>query len=207
MSNSWNDAVTSGTGRVACRVLPGVQRHCPGDSPSSRFRATGRLLLSAHLLLVGWLTLRPLSVPWVAAANLRPFATIRVELAHGLWTAVLHLGPSLLLLAPLGVLLPVATGRLTGSWLGSFAHTVFTGGVVSLGIEVLQTNVPGRTLDVDSLLLNTAGVALAHLLLAPPLKSWRCGRRRDRGVRPAAVLRQEASPGASATMHKVGIAP
>jgi glycopeptide antibiotics resistance protein len=184
-----------------------VQRHCPGDSPSFRFRATGLALLGVHLLLVGWLTLRPLSVPWVAAANLEPFATIRSELAHGPWAAAQHLGPSLLLLAPLGVLLPMATGRLTGSWLGSFTHTVFTGGVISLGIEVLQTDVPGRTLDVDALLLNTAGVALAHLLLAPLLKARLCGRRRDRGARPAAVLREEVPPEVAPTMHKVGIAP
>ena len=36
------------------------------------------------------------------------------------------------------------------------------GALLSLGIELLQTGVPGQVVDVDSLLLNTVGVALAH---------------------------------------------
>ncbi|MER5971821.1 VanZ family protein [Streptomyces sp. NPDC002055] len=152
--------------------------------------------------MVGWFTLRPLTVPWVAATNLRPLATIRAQLAQGPWDAAHFLGPWLLLLAPLGVLLPVVTGRLDGSLVGSLAHTVFTGAMVSLGIELLQTDVPGRTLDVDSLLLNTAGVAITHLLLVPPLRAW--ARRQksavpENGAAPAVPRpREEAAPAESA---------
>jgi hypothetical protein len=182
-----------------------VQRHGSGDRAFLRLRATGLLLLVAHLLIVGWLTLRPLSVPWVAAANLRPLATVRAELALGTWHAAHSLGPSLLLLAPLGVLLPVVTGRLTGSWLASLAHTVFTAGVVSLAIELLQTDVPGRTLDVDSLLLNTAGVGVTYLLLTPPLRAWL--RRRERDAQLSALRREDGAQGPTRTIPRVGIAP
>ncbi|MGP4002187.1 VanZ family protein [Streptomyces sp. 8N706] len=182
-----------------------MQRHGPGERATFPLRATGLVLLVAHLLTVGWLTLRPLSLPWVAAANLRPLATIRTELARGPWEAAQSLGPWLLLLAPLGVLLPVVTGRLGGSLLGAFAHTVFTGAMVSLGIELLQTDVPGRTLDVDSLVLNTTGVGVAYLLLTPPLRAWI--RRKDDGVPSAHPSREEASQGATPTIHRVGIAP
>lgn len=72
-------------------------------------RVTGLLLLVAHLSIVAWLTLRPRTVPWVSATNLEPLATIRAALAHGpSWEAVQHLGGSVLLLAPLGVLLPLS---------------------------------------------------------------------------------------------------
>ncbi|MFI1967061.1 VanZ family protein [Streptomyces pathocidini] len=213
-----------------------MQRHRPNDRPTARSRATGLVLLAAYLLFVGWLTLRPRYVPWVPAANLHPFATVRAELAEGPWHALLQLGPSLLLLAPLGVLLPMVTGRLWGGLLGSLAHTVSSGAMVSLAIELLQTDVPGRTLDVDVLLLNTAGVAAAHLLLTPLLaarldacragQGAGCGTSRGSGrgtgggdgrgqggpgrgpgQRRAAVRRDEGSQGPTPTIPRVGIAP
>lgn len=63
-----------------------------------------------HLLLVGWLTLRPLDVPWMTAANLQPFAGIKADLTLGPAAAIRRIGGELLLLAPLGVLLPMAGG-------------------------------------------------------------------------------------------------
>ncbi|MEE4423594.1 VanZ family protein [Streptomyces bugieae] len=131
-------------------------------------RVTGLLLLVAHLLVVGWLTLRPRTVPWVPAANLEPLATIRAELAHGAsWEAVQHLGGSVLLLAPLGVLLPLSAGRLNVSPLVSFTRTVFAGAMIALAIELLQSGIPGRVPDVDSVLLSTLGVAVVHLAVVP----------------------------------------
>ncbi|OKI09841.1 hypothetical protein A6A06_04190 [Streptomyces sp. CB02923] len=137
----------------------------------------------AHLLIVGWLTLRPRTVPWVPAANFRPLTTIRAELAHGPWEAVQGLGGGVLLLAPLGILLPMAAGRLNVSPLGSLTRTVFTAAMISLAIELLQAGVPGRVPDVDMVLLNTTGVVLAHLLVVPGLRS-RLRRREDTPVRP-----------------------
>ncbi|MCC5035184.1 VanZ family protein [Streptomyces sp. WAC 00631] len=149
-----------------------MQRHGCGARAAFRFRATGLVLLFAHLLYVAWTALRPPALPWVTAAHLQPLATVRAELALGLWPAVQHLGGALLLLAPLGVLLPWAAGRLEVPLLSSLTRTVFTGVMVSLGLALLQTNLSGRTLDVDSLVLHTLGIALAHLALVPALRGW-----------------------------------
>jgi glycopeptide antibiotics resistance protein len=189
-----------------------VQRQGPAGSAAIHFRAAGVILLLAHLLLVAWLTLRPLDVVWVTAANLKPFAGIKADLALGSVQAARRIGEGLLLLAPLGILLPMAGGRLTVSPLASLARTIAAGALLSLGIELLQTGVPGRVLDVDSLLLNTAGVALAHLLVVPAGRA-RLRRRHERAAagssrqRRGALLRDEAPQGATPTIPRVGIAP
>ncbi|MFE0425845.1 VanZ family protein [Streptomyces sp. NPDC058953] len=179
-------------------------------------RVAGGVVLVAHLLVVGWLTLRPLDVPWVAAANLEVFAGIRANLALGPAEATQRIGGGLLLLAPLGVLLPMAGGSVTVSTLGSLIRTVAAGALISLGIELLQTGVAGRVMDVDSLLLNTAGVAIAHLLIVPAVRArYRRGRPRAAAVAPrptplvvdAPVPAEEAPQGATPTIPRVGIAP
>lgn len=176
-----------------------------GRGAAIRFRATGGVLLVAHFLVVAWITLRPLDVPWVSAANLEPLAGIRADLARGPEQAVRQIGGALLLLAPLGVLLPLVGGRLDVSPLASLARTVAVGALLSLGIELLQTGVPGQVVDVDSLLLNTLGVALAHLAVVP---AARARLRRRATARPRTARRgQEAPQGPTPTIPRVGIAP
>ncbi|MGC5346376.1 VanZ family protein [Streptomyces sp. DT171] len=186
-------------------------RQGSGGQTVIRFRAVGGFLLLAHLLLVGWLTLRPLDVPWVTAANLRPFAGIRADLALGPAEAVRRIGEALVLLAPLGVLLPMAGGRLFVSPWASLARTVAAGALISLAIELAQTGVPGQVVDVDSLLLNTVGVTAAHLLFVPLGRAWL--RRRGPRVRHQSAevvghrLRDGVPQGATPTISRVGIAP
>lgn len=190
-------------------------RQGPGGGAAIHFRTAGLVLLLLHLLLVGWLTLRPLDVPWVHAANLTPLAGIKADLALGPVTGARRIAEGLLLLAPLGVLLPMAGGRIAVSGWASMARTVTAGGMISLGIELLQTGVPGRVVDVDSLLLNTAGVALAHLLLVPAGRARLRRRRRTRTVRGTVrrgddtepLHRDEGPQGATPTIPRVGIAP
>ncbi|MFF8288183.1 VanZ family protein [Streptomyces sp. NPDC016309] len=203
--------------------MGGVQRLGTDGSAVIRFRAAGLILLIAHLVLVAWLTLRPRDVMWVTAANLEPLAGIKADLALGPAEAARRIGAGLLLLAPLGVLLPMAGGRLAVSPWASLARTVVAGALVSLGIELLQTAVPGRVVDVDALLLNTTGVALAHLAVVP---AWRGRlRRRDRGPgrdggpraaggggrgrgrRGMGLLREDVSQGATPRIPRVGVAP
>ena len=180
-----------------------MQRHRSGGHRAAvRFRAAGIALLAAHLLFVAWFTLRPLDVPWVSAANLHPLAGIRSDLALGWHEAALRLGEGLVLLAPLGVLLPIAGGRLYVSVWGSLVRTVAMAALISLGIELLQTGVPGQVVDVDSLLLNTAGVALAHLALVPALRS-----RLRRRIELEPLPPQEPAQGPTPTISRVGIAP
>ncbi|MCX4674711.1 VanZ family protein [Streptomyces sp. NBC_01433] len=181
-------------------------RQGSGGQTVIRFRAAGVSLLFAHLLLVAWLTLRPLDVPWMTAANFEPLAGIRADLALGAVEAARRIGEGLLLLAPLGVLLPLAGGRLFVSPWVSLVRTVAAGALISLAIELAQTAVPGQVVDIDSLLLNTAGVGLAHLLVVPVCRA-RLRRRGQSGVRDAPRLRDEAPGGPTPTIPRVGIAP
>ncbi|MFF3329214.1 VanZ family protein [Streptomyces sp. NPDC002888] len=176
-----------------------------GGSAAIRIRVTGGVLLVAHLVFVAWLTLRPLDVPWVMPANLHPFAGIRADLALGGPEAARRIGEGLALLAPLGVLLPLAHGRTAVSPLSSLVRTVTVGALLSLGIELLQTGVPGQVVDVDSVLLNTVGVALAHLAMVPAGRLWL--RRRVERRKRAVVRQEDAAQGRTPTIPRVGIAP
>ncbi|MFD4034292.1 VanZ family protein [Streptomyces sp. NPDC058637] len=188
-------------------------RHSSDGRAVIHFRAAGVVLLLAHLLFVGWLTLRPLDVPWMTAANLQPLAGIRADLALGPVEAARRIGEGLLLLAPLGVLLPMAGGRLLVSPWASMARTVAAGALISMAIELGQTGVPGQVVDVDSMLLNTTGVALAHLLVVPVSRArLRRGDRAGAGdiSRLGHELRSfgsESPQGATPTISRVGIAP
>ncbi|MCX4764579.1 VanZ family protein [Streptomyces sp. NBC_01275] len=176
-----------------------------GGSAAIRIRAAGILLLAAHLVLVAWVTLRPLSVPWVMPANLHPFAGIRADLALGWPGAARRIGAGLGLLAPLGVLLPLVHGRLHVSPLASLLRTVAAGALLSLGITLLQTGVPGQVVDVDALLLNTVGVALAHTAVVPAVRARLRRKEERRGL--AAVRQEEAAQGRTPRIPRVGIAP
>ncbi|MEU9304370.1 VanZ family protein [Streptomyces sp. NPDC048269] len=178
-----------------------MQRNEAGGSAATaihlRFRLLAALLLAAHLVVVGWLTLRPLDVPWAAAANLNPLEGIRADLAYGPLEAAHRIGEGLALLAPLGVLLPLVSGRLAPSALSawsSLARTAAAGALVSVCIEMLQTAVPGQVADVDSVLLNTLGVLLAHAAVVPAL---RARMRRSR----------TAYQGATPRITRVGLGP
>ncbi|SCG05766.1 VanZ like family protein, partial [Streptomyces sp. Ncost-T6T-2b] len=61
----------------------------------------------------------------------------------------------------------MAGGRIFVSPWISLLRTVTAGALISLAIELGQTGVPGQVVDIDSLLLNTTGVVLAHLLVVP----------------------------------------
>ncbi|MEU5886545.1 VanZ family protein [Streptomyces sp. NPDC047461] len=176
-----------------------------GSSAVIRMRAAGGFLLVAHLAFVAWLTLRPLDVPWMTPPNLTPFAGIRADLVLGWPQAARRIGEAVALLAPLGVLFPLAHGRLYVSPLASLIRTVAAGALISLGIELLQTGVPGQVVDIDSVLLNTVGVALAHAAFIPAGRAW--FRRRSRSPQRATVLAEEPSQGRTPTIPRVGIAP
>ncbi|MEV5613741.1 VanZ family protein [Streptomyces sp. NPDC052225] len=180
-----------------------MQRHRSGGHGAAlRFRTAGIALLAVHLLFVGWLTLRPLDVPWVSPANLHPLAGIRADLALGWREGARRIAEGLALLAPLGVLLPLAGGRLHVSVWGSLVRTVAAGALISLGIELLQTGVPGQVVDVDSLLLNTVGVAVGYLAVVPALRA-----RIRRGAECPPLPLEEPAQGPTPTIPRVGIAP
>jgi hypothetical protein len=176
-----------------------------GGSAAISVRVAGGVLLVAHLAFAAWYTLRPLDVPYVMPPNLHPLAGLRSDLALGWQEACRRIAGGLGLLAPLGVLLPLAHGRLTVSPLASFVRTTAAGALISLGVELLQTGVPGQRVDIDSLLLNTVGVALAHAALVPAFRSW--VRRRDEGAAGRSVRQEDPAQGRTPTIPRVGIAP
>ncbi|MFB6615389.1 VanZ family protein [Streptomyces sp. NPDC085524] len=180
-----------------------MQRNEAGESTgtapavSLRLRLLAGILLAAHLVVVGWLTLRPLDVPWAAAANLTPLEGIRAAFAAGPLEGARKVGEGLALLAPLGVLLPLVSGRLAPSALSAWSSLVRTaaaGALVSASIVIFQTAAPGQVVDVDSVLLNTVGVLLAHVAVVPAL---RARRRRSRA----------AYQGATPKITRVGLGP
>jgi hypothetical protein len=205
-----------------------VQRQGRGGTtaaPASRIRVAGRILLIAYLAFAAWQALRPLSVPWVAPANLHPLATIRSDLDDGSPAALAGLADDLLLLAPLGVLLPLATGGLTRPLPRTGIRTVSSGALISSAILLLQSGVPGQVVNVDSVLLHTFGVAVAFVLVFAPLCALLrrrsgvaapgAGARPDEGL-PVPGLpgsydslrhREDVVPGAPPRPARVGIAP
>ncbi len=105
-----------------------------------------------------------------------------------------RIGEGLALLAPLGILLPTVSGRLHVSPLASFIRTVAAGALISLGIELLQTGVPGQVVDIDSLLMNTVGVAMAHAAIVPAARAW-LRRRAETGPRRPSSRRNRLRAG------------
>jgi len=193
-----------GTVRRRVGVLRDVHRHGTtartgvptGDGPadpasgaeaSRTLRAVARTALLLHLVLLGWLTLRPLPVGWTYPANLTPLASVDRALALGGFAGVRELATGVLPLAPLGVLLPLAGGRLRTAWLPSFLHT--TGAVALIGTarEFLAGWAPGHVLNVDDILLGIAGAALCHLAVLPALRALLLRRTATRHRRPVRV--------------------
>ncbi|MCO6008947.1 VanZ family protein [Actinoallomurus purpureus] len=116
------------------------------------------------------LTLRP--VPGAGGQvhdNPHPGATLRFYLDRpSVKEALLEIGGNLALLMPLGVLLPVLFARLRG-----LVRLTLAAAVISLGIEAVQGfGITGRSFDVDDVILNTAGAAIAYLLVGRRLARW-----------------------------------
>jgi glycopeptide antibiotics resistance protein len=128
-----------------------------------RFVAT-LIALAALAVFCRWayvFALRPVPDPhhW-AHDNFRLGNTIRFYLRYpSLREPVIQLGGNLLLLAPLGVLLPLISRRFRGLF-----RLAFSVALVSLAIEIVQgTLISGRTFDVDDIVLNILGAVLAYL--------------------------------------------
>ncbi|MFI8459586.1 VanZ family protein [Kitasatospora sp. NPDC085464] len=135
----------------------------PAAAVHRSLRPAGLTGLALYLALVLWVVLRPLPVAWVYDANLTPLASLRSSTG---WQVV----GELLLLAPLGVLLPLAGGRLRAPWLPSFLRTTGVSALLATGLEFLSSWTPGHVLNVDHILFAVIGVATTHVALVPGLR-------------------------------------
>jgi glycopeptide antibiotics resistance protein len=175
------------------------------------------LLLAAYLAFIAWQSLRPLSVLWVSPTNLRPFDTIRADIERGPEEALRTVSSGLLRLAPLGVLLPLIGRRLGGRRFVSLGRTVFAGGMIALLIEWLQSLVPSRVADVDTIILNATGIALTHLIAYGGLRALTLNdhssstaahdSRDARGAAPGPGHRKHDEPGGGAVAARDRAAP
>lgn len=138
-------------------------------SPLSWARVTTIAAATLYAAAVVLLTVLPLQVQtgeygnhasWTGKLQLIPVLTIDVD------TFALNV----IMMLPLGVLLPLVLGRIR------WGRVVAVAFAVSLGIEVLQgvTNVvvsSGRAADVNDLIANTAGAVLGFALLELMVRS------------------------------------
>ncbi|MCX4748613.1 VanZ family protein [Kitasatospora sp. NBC_01287] len=185
---------------------PAVRAAGPDGLPLA-LRSVGLSLLALYFLLLAWVTLRQVPTAWAYDANLTPFASVHRALATGGAAGLRQVAGELALLAPLGVLLPVAGGRPRAAWLPSFLQTLGGTALIATAVEVLRTGVAGHVLNVDDILLGVIGAATAHLLVVPAGRAWL----RTREARePAAVpARPEpaAAEGAEAAPRSSGGTP
>lgn len=101
--------------------------------------------------------------------NTHPGQTLRLYLDQpSVRAALLEIGGNVVLLMPLGVLLPVISERFRGP-----LRILGAVGLVSLCIETVQgTMIAGRAFDTDDVILNTVGAVLAYVLIGRRVGRW-----------------------------------
>ncbi|XVQ08727.1 VanZ family protein [Spirillospora sp. CA-255316] len=116
--------------------------------------------LAAFFYFAFRLTLSPVSDNGQAGGNTDPGRSLRFYFDQPVRDALPQVGGNLLLLAPLGVLLPVLSAKLRGP-----VRLAVLAVLLSLAIETVQgLAVLGRAFDVDDVILNALGVVLAYAL-------------------------------------------
>lgn len=100
---------------------------------------------------------------WGSAVNLEPFYTIRRFFYHyrrtGSLSSLSNLLGNIVILIPLGVLLPVMFRPLRRFWLTLPLLALF-----AVGVEYLQWRTGAGVADVDDSILNFAGAAVGYVL-------------------------------------------
>jgi hypothetical protein len=158
-----------------------------------------RIVLAVYLLVLAWLSLRPLPVSWTYPPNLTPFASVHQALRLGGVTALRQVASGLLPLAPFGVLFPLAGGRLGSTWLPSLLRTAGGAALLATALEILEGWAPGHVSNVDDILLGTLGAILCHLAVVPAVRIALLRRTADRPRTAGPLLRAPSAPAGAAT--------
>ena len=153
--------VTAGTG-VLLRT-----RTMTADSRRRYSRQALGILLVYYVVIAGALLLFGglfhLDRGWGGAVNLEPFYTIRRFLIHyrrtGSLSSLSNLLGNVLVLMPLGVLLPVLYRPMRRAWL-----FLPLAAVIAVGVEVLQWRTGLGVADVDDSILNFCGTAISYMI-------------------------------------------
>ncbi|MBO2455295.1 VanZ family protein [Actinomadura barringtoniae] len=117
--------------------------------------------LAAFSYVAYKITLTPVHDHGQAGGNTDPGKSLRFYLDRPTKETIVQVGGNLMLLAPLGILLPVVSTRLRGP-----LRLALVSGLISLTIETAQgLSVDGRAFDIDDVILNTAGVVIAYLFV------------------------------------------
>ena len=137
---------------------------------ANQWRRAGRLTIGrevlvnvffGYLVIVFYLTFLPMYINVADVdpkqANFQPLVKTLHMLRYMSPYVVMNILGNLLLLAPLGVFLPVLSPSYRHWW-----ATVGTGFLVTLFIELFQYFLAVRVFDVDDLILNTLGVGLGY---------------------------------------------
>jgi VanZ family protein len=144
------------------------RRHGSANRPPWHVVALRALAVVAAVAALGlfsyWayrVTLTPIHDRGQATGNTHPGRTLRFYLDRpSVKEALVQIGGNLVLLAPLGILLPVIF-----TWLRTVVRITAAAAVISLVIEASQgALIAGRAFDADDVILNTVGVLLAYLL-------------------------------------------
>ncbi|MBT8203320.1 MAG: VanZ family protein [Acidimicrobiia bacterium] len=140
---------------VLWRIL--VWRHQGGDPV--REGLVG--LLFGWSLIVIRLTFFPLIIifyDWYGTANLVPFASIwQLVTETPATVAFENIAGNVLLFVPFGFLLPLLFLRMRRVW-----GVAWRAALISVAIELLQVFTRARTIDVDDVILNTAGAIIGY---------------------------------------------
>ncbi len=133
--------------------------------PGDPLREASVAALFAWALVVVGFTLSPLRGilnDWGSSMNLVPFASITDMLRYSIPSiARRNIAGNLLLLAPIGVLLPLLFTRVRRP-----LALVWRAAAISLTIEFIQFISRSRTVDIDDVILNVVGAAAGFALFA-----------------------------------------
>jgi VanZ family protein len=161
-SNKTNKSTKSGSKKTSAKKAGG-SRSFSSYLIRGLWIIAGLVGVVAFAYVISKLTLRPEpGAGKYVHDNTHPGQTLRLYLDQpSVRTALLEIGGNLVLLMPLGVLLPVLSNRFRGP-----LRILLVVGLISLCIETVQgTLLTGRAFDADDVILNTVGAVLAYLLV------------------------------------------
>jgi len=142
-------------------------RHLSGKGKAAYRRRAMWALLIYYLAILSVLLffggLFHVDRAWGSAVNLEPFYTIRRFLIHyrrtGSLSSLSNLLGNVVILIPLGILLPVMFRSLRRFWLTLPLLALF-----AVGVEYIQWRTGVGIADVDDSILNFAGAAVGYVL-------------------------------------------